>query len=148
MTSVRVWRKQVLVQVLPCAPYSIYSIHSIPPYLYNIAPTSTLPGGNPCGSPDPASNLDGAHVQRGQLKNATSKTAPLRKILQVLPSRIDAFVLPDLVPPRPGRASLAAGGGASGRCTDMYGIRSANTQNLGNHSCRAMRMPRCWRERG
>ncbi|KAF3072768.1 hypothetical protein CFAM422_004590 [Trichoderma lentiforme] len=35
--------------------------------------SSTLPGGNPCGSPDPASNLDGAHVQRGQLKNATSK---------------------------------------------------------------------------
>lgn len=36
--------KQVLVQVLPCAPYSIYSIHSIHPYLYNIALTrySTL----------------------------------------------------------------------------------------------------------
>lgn len=54
------------------------------------------------------------------------RTAPLRKILQVLPSRIDAFVLPDLVPPRPRTASLAAGGGAFGSCTDMYGIRSAN----------------------
>ncbi|UKZ55367.1 hypothetical protein TrVGV298_009189 [Trichoderma virens] len=38
---------------------------------------STLPGGNPCGSPT-SPELDGAHVQRRQLKNATSRqhTAP------------------------------------------------------------------------